>query len=526
MAESLDDLLSVDGEKIDVVVMRGSAKDEKYTKEARKIARFMIEKLGLSFGNVEFRIVDNETFAEEMALYVNPFPTWEAGQNKILEEENIKYKQVTIYEMVGHKLYNKVDKKEYTVVYINQNDTYDEILSVMAHVYGHLHVQHNNRLAKSIDSNYNKDSYYRNKYREMERRLGIKTVERLYDYAQTLSGLIDIFPDFHKKEEEDYYSTETIYPKEDTYDVYKFTLENIRFTPWERELLEMIYDVNNLRRRKRIKIMDEGFATFVEDKYAEETAKEDIGLAFKMRSGTLNVADVLSPAQLPYYLGFRLFKDIERRWNEGKHGNLYDLLSDEEKRAYLRRENRGLSEILEVVRMYSDWELIFLYADQDFFKSLVKEIEEKTALVVENMYSGKYPKHIIDTIKASTTQNLDPNILRFKLLLETENYGPIVYVPKGSFSGKKLTLRQDLSFLKRYAKNLSEEEEEEFMKQAYQVFSLDNDFTANSLKRISKLWRIPVELKTMDKDGAPIILFSDGDKLSKTNGGEGPKLEE
>ncbi|MGC8533418.1 MAG: SpoVR family protein [Candidatus Parvarchaeum sp.] len=523
--KSLEKLL-VEGKEIKIIATHGSIIDEKYTEEARKIASFMINKLGLSFGNVEFKILDNEEFAEKVALYGTPLPSWEAGQEKIIQENNMKYRQGVLYEMVGHKFYDPIGKEEYTAVYINQNDTYDEIISVMAHVYGHLHIEYNNRLAKSINSNSNRHAYYRDRYREMESRLDIKTVEKMYDYSQTLSGLIDMFPDFHKSKKNDYYSKEEIYPEEDIYDVYKFTLENVRFNPWEKELLEIVYDINQLRKGARIKIMHEGFATFVEDKYAEEVAKYDIGTAFKMRKGILKVADVLSPAQLPYYLGFRLFKDIEKRWDEGRHGLLYDLLSDEQKRYYMKNDKKGLSEILEIVKSYTDWEFIFSYADLNFFKSLVKEIEEKTNMMIDNLYGGKYPEYIIDMIKAANSSKLDPNILRFQLLLETENYGPMVYVPKGSFKGDKLTLRQDLSFLKRYIGKLSEEERESFEEQAAQMFSLDNKYTAASLKRLSSMWKVPVELQTMDAEGNPLIIASDGSKISKSSEGDGPKIDE
>ena len=526
MADGSLDRLLVDGKEVDVIVTRGSRIDKQYTEEARNIAAFMIDRLGLSFGNVEFKVIDNGEFAEKIALYGTPLPAWAAGQEKIVQENNMKYRQGVLYEMVGHKFYNPITKRDYTAVYINQNDTYDEVLSVMAHVYGHLHVHYNNKLGKSINSNSNKHAYYRNRYREMESILGIKTVERLYDHAQTLSGLMDMFQDFHKNKKNEYYSTDKSYPEEDVYDIYKFTVENVRFNPWEKELLEMIYDINQLMKNTRIKILNEGFATFVEDKYVEEVAKRDIGMAFKMREGILRVADVLSPAQLPYYLGLRLFKDIERRWDEGKHGPLYNLLSDEEKRLYIRKENKGLSEILEIVKSYTDWELIFSYADIDFFKSIAREIENKKNRMIENAYAGKYPNDIIERLKAVYNKKIDPNIFRFQLLLETENYGPMLYIPKGSFNGDKLVLRQDLSFLKRYTGLIKEEQKKEFEKEASQIFSLYNDYTVKSLHRLSSLWGVPVVLETMDSTGKPLTLSSDGKTLYKSDKGDGPKFDD
>ncbi len=146
--------------------------------------------------------------------------------------------------------------------------------------------------------------------------------------------------------------------------------------------------------------------------------------------------------------------------------------------------------------------------------------------MIDNLYGGKYPEYIIDMIKAANSSKLDPNILRFQLLLETENYGPMVYIPKGSFKGDKLTLRQDLSFLKRYIGKLSEEERDSFEEQAAQMFSLDNKYTAASLKRLSSMWKVPVELHTMDAEGNPLIIASDGFKISKSSEGDGPKIDE
>ncbi|EEZ93287.1 MAG: hypothetical protein BJBARM4_0043 [Candidatus Parvarchaeum acidiphilum ARMAN-4] len=526
MAEKSLEKLLVDGNEIKIVAKHGSKIDQRYTQEARKIADFMVNKLGLSFGNVEFELLDNEEFAERVALYVKPLPSWEAGQEKLVEENMMKYRQGVLYEMVGYKFYNPIEKNEYTKVYINQNDTYEEVLSVMAHVYGHLHIEYNNKLKKIINSNPEKHDFYRSRYREMETRLGIKTVEKAYDYAQTLSGLIDIFPDFHKKKTKEYYSKDDSYPEEDTYDIYKFTLDNVRFNPWEKELFEMVYEINQIMKGVRIKILHEGFATFVQDKYADEVAKYNPGSAFKMKNLILGVADVLSPAQLPYYLGFRLFKDIEKRWDEGKHGILYNLLSDEEKSLYLKKENKGLSEILEIVKSYTDWEFIFSYADSNFFKALVKEIEEKKNMLIDRMYGDKYPDFIVDMIKKANNEDLDPNILRFKLLLETENYGPILYVPKGTFNGSKLTLRQDLSFLKRYVGELSEEQKGQFEEEANQMFSLYNKDTINSLHRLSHLWRIPVVLQTMDSSGKSLTLTSDGEKFFVSKNGKGPKFDD
>ncbi len=520
------DKVMIDGKEVKIWVKHGSIIDERYTEEARKIGNFMVNNLGLSFGNVEFTILDNEEFAEKVALYGNPLPTWDAGQEKIVQENSMKYRQGVLFEMVGHKFLTLPSKEEYTTVYINQNDTYDEVLSVIAHVYGHLHIMYNNELSNTVNTNSNKHASYRERYRDLESKLGIKTVEKIYDYSQTLSGLLDIFPDFHKSKKDDYYSTERVYPDRDVYDVYKFTLQNVRFNPWEKELLEMVYDINQLNKTGRIKIMHEGFATFVEDKYAAEVAKEDPSLAFKMRDEILSVADVLNEGQLPYSIGFRLFKYIEKRWNEGKHGPLYNLLSEEEKSSYSKNENNGLKKILEVVKSYTDWELIFSYADLDFFKALSDEIEQKKNMIIDRMYSDRYSKDVLDRIKAANNKKEDPNILRLQLLLQTENYGPIIYVPKGSFNGSKLNLRQDLSFIKRYVGVIPEQYRDSFKEEISQIFSLDNDYTAASLIRLSNLWGIPIVLETMDSKGNPLILSSDGKKLHRAAKGDGPKFDD
>ncbi len=524
--ESLEKLL-INGREVKIVAMRGSIIDEKYTREANKIAKFMVEKLGLSFGNVQFKFLDNEEFAEKSALWQNPLPTWDTGQNKVINENMMQYRQYSLFEQVGNKFYAMVENQEYTEVFINQNDTRDEILSVIAHVYGHLHVIDNNKLSKTLEINNNKHESYRSRYRKIEEVIGINETEEFYNLTQTLSSLVDIYKDLHKEPKLDYYGKEKDFPKQDVFDVYKFVLDNMTWNGWEKEILDMVYDINQLSISvTRLKIIHEGFASFVENKYIEEVTKEDLGLGWEMKHKFLSVADVLSEPQMPYFLGFRLFQNIEKRWNEGKHGPVYELLTDEEKRNYSKNEGKGLEEILHIVKHNTDWEFIFSYANKDFLKTLSEEIiEQRMFLIKSQVEDSPWGKWILDRMKKTMQEELDPDLMRFELLLRTENYMPMIYIPKGEFLGDNLPLRQDLSFINRYSNMLKKESK--LSEEVTAVFSLNNKMTRRSLLRLSKLLNLPVSLETMDKKGQPLILYVEvgGKKVEKIEDGSGPRFD-
>lgn len=509
-----------------IIVKDGAFEDAHYTKEARDIASFVIDKLKLSFDDVEFRLVDNDTMAEQMAIYGDPLPTWYTGQEYMRARNQLLGLHSNLYEMVGHVQKDELTNKTRTIVYLNKSDTEDEILSVIAHVYGHLHVEKNNFLAKGSKQNIPKHNYYRRRFRALEELVGKKGVEQAFDDAQTLSSLIDLYPDFRPDTKDTYYTQSNKVPVKDEYNVFDFIMEQANMPDWRREIFGMVRDIYSLMKVARIKIIHEGFATFVEEKYALERAKTDTKTALRMIDSLRSVADPISDVQMPYAMGWRLFKDIETRWNEGKHGLEYEMLSREEKLNYKREENRGIDKVLQVVELEDDWNFLFSYATKDFIMKYMQEAMENLELLYSTYLDEDDRKYRLPFILQNFQDDHDPDDLRFSLLYRSESYLPSIYIQAGGFNYKPprkdtfsrgLLLKEDLSILDRYVRATDPVEKEEELAEVTQRFAqyltLDNENTHKAMHRMAKLLRRNIYLDTIDQEGDRIIIASDGTQI-------------
>ncbi len=506
---------------MEIVVKDGAFENEHFTKKARELADFVTGKLKLSFDDVEFRLVDNDTLAEEMALYGDPLPTWYTGQEYIRARRELLGLHASLYEMVGHTQTDQITGKTRTIVYLNKGDTEAEILSVISHVYGHLHVQKNNFVAKGSTQNLSKHNYYRRRYRALEEIVGAKEVADVYDTGQTLSSLIDLYPDFRVDEKDAYYTKSPSVPIKDDYNVFDFLMTQANIPDWQREVFGIVRDIYSLMKMARIKIIHEGFATFVEEKCALEIGKTDPKLGLTLVDHLRAVADPLNTAQLPYALGWRALKDIESRWNEGKHGLEYEMLSREEKLTYKREENKGIDKVLQVIELDDDWKFLFSYATKDFLEKYLQE----TMDALENIYSTQLSKEeredMLPDILLGFIEDQDPDELRFQLLHRSESYLPSVYIPAGGFNYvpkngrfRGMLLKEDLSLLNRYVKSTDEKQKKEELEEVKQRFApyltLNNDTTYRAMHRIARLIKKPVYMETIDEDGQGLLLVSDG----------------
>ncbi len=504
------------------LVKEGAFVNDYYTQKAREIAKFMREKLGLSFDNAEFRLVNNDDMAESMATYGDPLPTWATGQNYIISRTEMMDLHYSLYEMVGHYTYDSFSNGRKFIVYINKSDREHEILGVIAHVYGHLHMDKNNFVCADNLSDLSKHSALRRRYRKLEELVGSKEVERVFDLGQTLAGLIDLYPTSRTEKKQEYYSTDKDSPGHDEYDVFDFVLKNVTMLPWEREVLEMVKDIYSTYRTVRVKIMHEGFASFVQEKYAEEVSKTDIDTGLKMHELLYAIANPLNDSQMPYAFGLRLFKDIEKRWNEGKHGLVYSQLPRQDRLEYKTDEKRGMEKVLDITRSCSDWDFIFKYCDEDFMDKYTKETLDMLEVELRREAverDEKYEKSWwYKWIMRYTRERTDPEELKLELLTRTESYSPTVYIPKGGFNNQEgLTLKQDLSVLDRYVNSTDPDKREEELAEVKARFAeqltVTNGFTYAALSRVSNFIKLPVRLQTIDEEGNDITIVADGEDV-------------
>ncbi|MBI2942051.1 MAG: SpoVR family protein [Chloroflexi bacterium] len=231
---------------------------------------------------------------------------------------------------------------------------------------------------------------------------------------------------------------------------------------WQRDIImivrsEMLYFVPQMQ----TKIMNEGWASYWHARIMREldlTQQEYVEFAHLH-------ASVLAPSKRslnPYYVGFKMFEDIERRW---------DNPSEEERRELGRPGGEGRAKIFEVRSQESDASFIRNYLTRDLVKELdlyIYKLEGDEWKVVEKDW-----EKIRDMIVASMT-----------------NFGnPYIVVEDGDY-------RRNRELLLRHV---------------YEGQELDIEYAERTLQHVYNLWRRPVHIATRlnDKD---ILLSFDGQK--------------
>jgi stage V sporulation protein R len=178
---------------------------------------------------------------------------------------------------------------------------------------------------------------------------------------------------------------------------------------------------------------------------------------------------VLSPSRTslnPYYLGFKMLEDIERRW---------DNPTQEEQERFGRKPGMGKQKIFEVRELENDVSFLRNYLTEDLVKELDLYLYKKEGdewVIVEKNW-----EKVRDGIVASMT-----------------NFGyPYLVVDNGDYRGNR----------ELYIKHLFEGQE------------LDLVYAEKTLQHVHLLWGRPVHLETM-YEGKKILLSYDGERNSKS----------
>ncbi|ACT03352.1 SpoVR family protein [Paenibacillus sp. JDR-2] len=138
--------------------------------------------------------------------------------------------------------------------------------------------------------------------------------------------------------------------------------------PWQRDILTMLRDeMLYFWAQIETKIMNEGWASFFHQRIMREldlTSEETVEYA------ALN-SSVVQPSRHslnPYYLGLKIFEDIERRW---------DNPTPEERERFGRVPGRGREKMFEVRENDADISFIRNYLTKDLVKDLDLYVFEK-----------------------------------------------------------------------------------------------------------------------------------------------------
>jgi stage V sporulation protein R len=258
------------------------------------------------------------------------------------------------------------------------------------------------------------------------------------------------------------------FPSQPEKDVLLFLLKHAPMPNWQRTVLGIVREeAYYFAPQGRTKIMNEGWASYWHSTIMTQKALKD--------SEVIDYADHHSgtvaqhPGRLnPYKLGLELIRDIEERWNKGRHGTEWEACDD-----FQTRNNwdtgamEGREKIFQVRALYNDVNFIDEFLTPDFchkHKLFVYRYNEST-----NRY--EITDRSFDEIKKS-------------LLFQLTNFGqPWVYVRDGNHLN-----RGELVLWHRY-----------------EGVPLRLDYAREVLENLHRIWTRPVHIETFDDD-QPIVM--------------------
>lgn len=255
------------------------------------------------------------------------------------------------------------------------------------------------------------------------------------------------------------------FPPEPEKDLLFFIAENAKgLEDWQRDVLhivrnEQIYFLPQMQ----TKLMNEGWAAYWHARIIRDL---DLTTDEFLEFATMH-AGVLEPSRRginPYFVGMKIFEDIEKRWDEP---------SDEDKEKFGRPGGEGKKKIFEVREMESDVSFLRNY--------MTKELVEDLDLYLYRLENNKW-----------VVVEKDWEKVRDNIVTSMTNFGqPYIVVEDGDYS-KNGEL---------YLKHLIEGRE------------LDRGYADKTLRGVQRLWGRKVHLETV-LDAKPIVLSFDGTSAS------------
>jgi len=346
----------------------------------------LAQELGLNPYPQEFELCDHEQMLAYMAYSGMPshYPHWSYGKSF----EKLK----TLYDYgVSGLPYEMVINSNPCIAYLMQDNTLLLQMLTIAHVYGHNDFFRNNFTFKSTRAEFMIETF--KAHADRVRRyiedpsIGLDKVEHLLDAAHAVSMQCrrnlairkqtpqeeeaqlleesnpseDPFRSIHRRQE---YSAPDLsrVPLHPDEDLLLFIRDhNPLLTDWEKDLLTIVHEETQyFILQIETKIMNEGWASFWHKRILEAL---DLPQAMKLEF-LVRHTQVLSP--IPgginsYHLGFKVWEDIERRW---------DHPPPDEEKEYGPRTKSGREKIFEAREVERDASFLRRYLTEDLIREL------------------------------------------------------------------------------------------------------------------------------------------------------------
>jgi len=453
----------------------------------------LVQRFGLDPYTQEFEICDYEEMLSYMVYSGMPshYPHWSYG--KAYE----KLKTLYDYGLSGLP-YEMVINSDPCIAYLMRDNTLALQILTIAHVYGHNDFFKNNFTFRTIRAEFTIETFkaHANRVRHYveDPSIGLEKVERILDAAHALSlqcrrnlsirkqteteqriaklenskPSTDPFQSIHRRK--DWVSPDLdkvpLYPEED---ILLFIRDhNPQLADWERDLLTMVHEqAQYFIPQIETKIMNEGWASFWHKRILEALdLPQGLRLEFFVRH-----TQVLSPtpgAINPYYVGMKVWEDIEKRWTHP---------SPEEVKEFGPKKETASEKLIEVREVERDSSFLRRYLTEELIREL--NLFEYQSRGNEKVVSRVADEENLQAIKDTLLQNVGTGTI------------PVIRVEDADYNNNRSL------FLKHY----------------HDGRDLQIEYAEKTLQYLRQLWGRDVVLETVVNDKKSLLCYSE-DKLA------------
>lgn len=432
------------------------------------------KEIGLDFFPINWEVVPEEVLLEVMSYGL---PTrarhWSYGQS-------YNYQKLQ-GEMGLSKVYELVLNNDPSYAFLLETNSDIANTMVIAHVIGHVHFFKNNYLFKATDRKMVYHAAERaQRVEEYVAQYGIEKVEHLMDVAFSMDKNIDWYKGIHRKaygkkkkilkeivsgEFDDLYGrAETGYreevvnqkfPPEKEYDLLWFLGTHADLEPWERDIFEIVREESfYFYPQYYTKIMNEGFASYVHAELMYLMSNEMLPAGEYLEFVKIH-EKVVQPGSNklninPYFLGFTIFNDIKKRWDDKFKKGESDI--------------DGFQKMLKVVEEEDDISFLRTYLTQSIVDELKMFTYKNHYDKAKDQYIEIQSKDVTDVVESITSK--------------IYNYqSPLIYVDLASSQGIEL------------------------VHDSTEIGTLDPKHIEKVMQYLQEIWGGVVDLKTVDDKG-------------------------
>jgi len=402
-----------------------------------------------------------------------------------------------MYDFGLSKIYEVVINSNPSYAFLLETNSPTQNKMVIAHVLGHIDFFKNNvYFSKTNRRMVDEAALHARRMADYEFKYGRKVVEEFLDAVLSIEEHID--PNFfikkpaeHKDDEADKKRQRREGPYDDLLSkaeiekttpdesldrrhkpsievpekdlIYFIMKHSPSLEPWQRDVMAMLHEeMEYFIPQLQTKIMNEGWASIWHSRIMREL---DLPTDEHLEFAELH-AGVVSPhkGQLnPYYLGYKIFEDIEKRW---------DNPTDEEREKFGRRGGEGRDKMFEVRELDNDISFLRNYLTEEMCEELdlfvYELVDDEDWTVTEKRW-----ERVRDQITANKT-----------------NFGfPYIEVVDGDYDGNR----------------------ELYLMHRFEGVELDMKYARKTLEYVHKLWGRDVHLETQ-VDEEPLIMNYDGNE--------------